>query len=138
MIYFIVIATFIISLVAIAKVPKWDPRWESARIFAKGQIVFLAGVILIFIAGKIDIYALKTTIKSIGYITCIPGFTIMFWGLVKHAQKIFSPIDPKRETDPGYDLEYIQCPHCQKARMRKEKKVVKCPICKKRTKIEDF
>ena len=134
MIYFLVVATFIIALLAVVKIPKWDPRWASARIFAKGQIIFLAGVILIFVAGKTDI----TTIKAIGYITCIPGFAISLWGLVKHTQKIIGPIDPRRETDPGYDLEYIQCPHCQQAKMRKEKQVVKCPICKKKTKIEDF
>jgi len=134
MIYFIVIATFIISLLALVKIPKWDPRWESARIFAKGQIVFLAGIVLIFVAGKTDI----NTIKTIGYITCIPGFIIMLWGSVKHAKFVFSPIDPKRETDSGYDLEYIQCPHCKKTKMRKEKKVVKCPVCKKKTRIEDF
>jgi len=55
--------------------------------------------------------------------------------LFKHYKTMFSPIDPKREVDPGYDFDYLLCPHCQKVNIRVESSTIKCPVCRKKTQI---
>lgn len=62
----------------------------------------------------------------------IVGFLIGLAGMAKHIKIMFGPIDPKREVDSGYDLEYVLCPHCKKAQIRLDAKPFSCPACKKK------
>jgi len=67
--------------------------------------------------------------------TALFGFGVAVTGMFKHYKGMFGPIDPKREVDPGYDFDYLLCPHCKKTKIRVESSTVKCPICKKKTRI---
>jgi len=138
MIYIYFLALLLIAVLFVRKTPKWDPRLAGARLESKGLVIFLAGIILGLLAGELGEGFLYSFFKIISIIICLAGFITMLCGFGRHAKGVFGPIDPRREADPGYDLEYIQCPHCKKAKMRKETKVVTCPICKKKTRIEDF
>ena len=138
MIYLYFIALLAIAFFIIRKTPKWDPRWVGSRLQARGLAIFFGGIILGYLACDFGKGPTYSALKIIGNLACVAGFITMLFGFGKHAKVVFGPIDPKREVDPGYDLEYILCPHCKKAKMRKETKVVKCPICKMKTTIEDF
>jgi len=115
-----------------------DPRFAGLRLSSIGGIIFFIGWLVPFAVGILNAGTVPGIIKITFTPIAIFGFLIAAAGMLKHYKLFFGPIDPKREVDPGYDFDYLVCPHCQKAKMRIDSSVVKCPVCKKKTKTKDF
>jgi hypothetical protein len=114
-----------------------DPRSSGLRLSFVGGIIFFVGWLVPFTSGMLNAGAVPSIIRTIFTTIAILGFFIAIVGMGKHYKTFFGPIDPKREVDPGYDFEYLLCPHCKKAKMRIEASVVKCPVCKKKTRTKE-
>lgn len=131
----IFIYTFGLLAVAILFLPntrKLDPRLAGPLLLSKGGVVFfLGGLVLTLLAESTKL----PTLRIFGNFICVVSYVVILCGFGLMSYKSFHGRDPKREVDPGYDLDYILCPHCQQAEMRKETSVVKCPVCKKKTRL---
>ena len=136
--YIYALAVIAVATVAIKKIPKWDLRWAPMIVMAKGFLIFTCGILLLALSKDFVSAAFSQLLNATSIACFVIGFAIVVYGFVIGTRIVFSATDPKREVDPGYELGYILCPHCQKVQMRKEAKVVKCPNCNKKTKVEDF
>lgn len=112
-----------------------DPRFEGFRLSLKGFVVFFIGWSGPFFSGILNHGKVPEWIHVIFIPIAVFGMLIALKGMIKHYKDFFGPFDPKRAVDPGYDFDYVICQHCKKTKIRAEGKSVKCPICKKKTKI---
>lgn len=120
-----VIATIVI------KSDKRNPRMAGNRLMNKGILVFAVGCLVVVIGdyGSSDISAV---FHNLGSVVAIIGFVIGVIGWIKHLRLVFKPLNSeeiKRMVDPGFDIPYTKCPHCQKVEVRVFGEKVKCPKC---------
>ncbi len=136
--YLYALVIIAVATVAIKKIPKWDLRWAPMIVMAKGVLIFTCGILLLALSKDFVSTAFSQLLNATSIVCFVIGFAIIAYGFVIGTRVVFGATDLKREVDPGYELGDILCPHCQKVQMRKDSKVVKCPNCKKKTKVEDF
>ena len=108
-----------------------NPRMAGNRLMNKGLLVFAVGwlVIVIGSSGASDILEV---FHRIGIVVSIIGFAIAAIGWIKHVIMVLKPLNSaeiKLMIDPGFDIPYTKCPHCQKIEVRVFGKKAKCPNC---------
>ena len=111
---------------------KHDKRWEGVRLCFKGGILLGVGALL---AGLSDLLEAPVcqVLKVADLLLFLVGLALGFWGMTKHWKIMFAPTtDLRAEIDPGYQLDYVLCPHCKGASIRRDARPFRCPICKKK------
>lgn len=130
------LAFTIIAFLVLRKKTRWDPRLVGSRLASKGLSIFLGGTVFVLIAEAAGQKSPAAALLVVGNFICIVGFITMLCGFGKNIKILY---DPSLESGQGINLDsqfdYIQCPHCQKAKMMIEDKTVKCPVCKQKTRV---
>ena len=114
--------------IILAKANKRNPRFAGQRVMTKGLLLFGAGWLMLVVSATTG----ANLIRYAGYPIAIIGFCMAGFGWVKHVKLMFKPLDSddiKRMVDPGYDIPYTKCPHCEKVEVRVYGRKAKCPTC---------
>ena len=127
--YFGIILLAGIAVLLIVKGPKHDPRFVGFMYSVKALLIFLGGCFLIAISSDLGSSHIKNILHVIGVGTAVAGFVGALIGGQKHIKAMLGPIDAKRMVDPGYDIPYTRCPHCDQVEVRLYGRKAKCPIC---------
>jgi hypothetical protein len=97
----------------------------SSKKEAISGVLCLASFIALAITGFVPF-------AYLGFVTFIATIIYNFRTCSEVACKPINNETAKWFVDPGYNLEYDLCPHCGKAKVRKNEIFKKCPVCKKR------
>jgi len=75
-----------------------------------------------------------TDFKPFAILGLISFIATIMYSFGANLQIFYKKIDnetAKWFVDPGYNVEYVLCPNCGKAKVRKNVIFKKCPVCKK-------
>ena len=111
------------------RIPTWLPKYNGYQLFLGGILLGTVGWLIQILADYISNYFINTALTCTGIIAFLCGFGIAIFGFFRLAVKGININDARREVDPGYDLNYLLCPHCHKSQIRVDAKPYKCPVC---------
>ena len=99
------------------------PTYPRKRVqpFALGVVALTLTTIAVFLP-KVLSQVVFMVGWVIGVIAVVTGYKQFFC-------KRMSEEEIKRQVDPGYDLDYTLCPHCNKTMIRRDASPHRCPIC---------